>query len=69
MNFEHKPDPKVVALAVHGHYLVERGIFIMESVNLERPAEDGATDFTFFATRSGPGSTGSPIRPLAVVAG
>ena len=70
MNYEHKPDPKVVALSVHVHYLVERGVFIMESVNLERLAEDGVTDFTFIAIPLRiRGGTGSPIRPVAVVAG
>jgi kynurenine formamidase len=70
MNYEHKPDSRIINLPVHVHYLVEKGIPIMESMQLEQLAAAGATEFTFIATplRIG-GGTGSPIRPLAIVAG
>lgn len=68
MNYEHKPDSQIINLPVHVHYLVERGIPIMESMDLEQLGESGATEFTFIATplRIG-GGTGSPIRPIAIV--
>lgn len=68
MNFEHKPDSQIINLPVHVHFLVEKGIPIMESVFLEQVGEAGVTDFTFIATplRIG-GGTGSPIRPIAIV--
>jgi len=67
VNFEHKLDP-TPALAVHAHLLVEKGIPIMESLDLEQLAADGAYEFFFAASplRIG-GGTGSPIRPLAFV--
>ena len=68
MNFEHKPDPAVVSLSVHVHFLVERGIYIMESLNLDLLAEHGVTDFTFVALPLRiKGGTGSPLRPIAIV--
>lgn len=69
VNYEHKPTPAVVSLAVHLHNLVEKGIPIMESMNLEVLAADKRYDFFFTAAplRIG-GGTGSPIRPLAFVA-
>lgn len=68
MNYEHKPDSKIINLPVHVHNLVRHGIPIMESMNLEALGASGATEFTFIATplRIG-GGTGSPIRPLAIV--
>ena len=69
MNYEHKPDPKKVALSVHVHNLVEKGIFIMESMYLETLAAAEAYDFTFVALPLRiKGGSGSPIRPIAVVA-
>ncbi len=68
MNFEHKPDPSVVSLTVHVHFLVERGIYIMESLNLDPLAAAGVTDFLFMALPLRlKGGTGSPLRPIAVV--
>ena len=68
MNYEHKPDPTVVSLSVHVHNLVEKGIFIMESMNLEELAAAEAYDFTFVALPLRiRGGTGSPIRPVAIV--
>lgn len=68
MNFEHKPSSEIISLPVHVHLLVERGIPIMESMDLETLAASGATEFTFIAIplRIG-GASGSPIRPLAIV--
>jgi len=67
MNLEHKI-AGVVSLQVHVHFLVERGIYIMESMNLERLAADGVTDFHFVAAPLRvAGGTGSPLRPLAIV--
>jgi kynurenine formamidase len=68
MNYEHKPDGSIVSLAVHIHNLVENGIPIMESLDLENIAAAGVEDFTFFAAPLRVvGGTGSPIRPLAIV--
>ena len=68
MNFEHKPSSEIINLPVHVHLLVERGIPIMESMNLEALAQSGATDFGFIAVPLRiAGATGSPIRPLAIV--
>jgi kynurenine formamidase len=67
MNLEHKI-AGVVCLQVHVHLLVERGVFIMESMNLEGLAAAGVTDFLFMAAPLRiKGGTGSPIRPLAIV--
>lgn len=69
MNYEHKPDSNIINLPVHVHNLVEKGIPIMESMYLEGLADSGHTEFTFIAIplRIG-GGTGSPIRPIAIVA-
>lgn len=68
VNFEHKPKWNEVSMSVHLHMLVESGIPIMESVNVEPLAEDGVEQFYFAAAplRIG-GGTGAPIRPLAFV--
>jgi kynurenine formamidase len=68
-SFEHKPVWTVVALDVHVHLLVEAGIPIMESVQLEELAADRVYDnFLFVAAPLRiKGATGSPIRPLAFV--
>lgn len=67
MNFEHKPDPAVVSLSVHVHFLVERGIYILESLNLDTLAAHAVTDFTFVALPLRlKGGTGSPLRPVAI---
>jgi kynurenine formamidase len=68
MNLEHKR-VGVVCLQVHVHFLVEKGIYIMESLDLEHLAADGVTEFTFVAAPLRiKGGSGSPIRPLALVA-
>lgn len=68
MNYEHKPSSAIINLPVHVHNLVEKGIPIMESMDLEQLGEAGVTEFVFIATplRIG-GGTGSPIRPIAIV--
>jgi kynurenine formamidase len=67
MNLERKR-PDVTCLDVHVHFLVEKGIYIMESLDLETLGGDGITDFTFVATPLRiRGGTGSPLRPLAIV--
>lgn len=70
VNFEHKPEWTVPAMSVHVHMLVEKGIPIMESLNLEQVAADEVYNFFFAASplRIG-GGTGAPIRPLAFVEG
>lgn len=55
-------------LPVHGFLLVQQGINIMEMVNLEQLAEDDVHRFLFIASPLKlVGSTGSPLRPLALV--
>lgn len=68
MNYEHKPDSKIINLPVHVHNLVENGIPILEMLDLETLAASGVEEFTFIAVplRIG-GGTGSPARPLAIV--
>lgn len=67
MNYEHKPDMAKVSLQVHVHYLVETGIFILESMNLEHLAANEVWDFTFVALPLRiRGGTGSPLRPVAI---
>ena len=66
VNYEHKPELRVVSMGVHSLLLVGSGVPIMECLNLERLAEDRVYEFFFTASplRIG-GATGSPIRPLA----
>jgi len=68
VGYEHKPDLRIVAMEVHAFNLVERGIPIMECMDLEQLARDRVYEFFFTASplRIG-GGTGSPIRPLAFV--
>lgn len=66
--FEHKPSISQVSLHVHVHLLVEAGIPIMESLNLEPLAASGAREFLFVALPLRvAGGTGSPLRPVAIV--
>ena len=68
VNFEHKPGMAIVSLQVHVHFLVEKGIYILESLNLEEIASAGVHDFTFLALPLRiRGATGSPLRPVAIV--
>lgn len=53
---------------VHIHLLVERGIHIVEALNLEELARDGVREFVFVASPLKiVGGTASPIRPFALV--
>jgi kynurenine formamidase len=62
--FEHSPSQ----MEVHVHLLVERGIHIIECLNLESLAEAGVREFLFVALPLKiRGGTGSPIRPVGVV--
>lgn len=63
--FEFVPSPE---MAVHVHLLVEKGIHIIECLNLEDLAASGAREFLFVATPLKiRGGTASPIRPVALV--
>lgn len=54
--------------SVHAMLLVDRGIHIIENLNLESLAEKGATRFLFVALPLRmTGATGSPLRPIAVL--
>ena len=63
--FEKVPDP---SMPVHVHLLVERGIHIIECLNMEQLAADRIYEFVFVAMPLKiRGGTGSPIRPMALV--
>lgn len=56
-------------LPVHRVLLVENGIHIIEHLNLEQASAHGLSEFTFvMAPLRITGGTGSPVRPVAVVA-
>jgi len=62
--FEKSPDP---AMPVHVHLLVEKGIHIIECLNLEALSAAGVTEFLFVALPLKlRGATASPIRPVAL---
>ncbi|MBI4873231.1 MAG: cyclase family protein [Acidobacteria bacterium] len=62
--FEFSPSP---AMEVHVHFLVERGIHIIEVLNLEELAAAGVYEFAFLASPMKIlGATGSPLRPFAL---
>jgi kynurenine formamidase len=55
------------AMPVHVHLLVEKGIHIIEALNLEELARDRVYEFVFLAAPLKiRGATGSPIRPIAL---
>lgn len=57
------------SMPVHVHLLVESGIHIIEALDMERLALERVYEFLFVATPLKiRGGTGSPVRPLAVVA-
>ncbi|HUZ84034.1 MAG TPA: cyclase family protein [Gaiellales bacterium] len=57
-------------LPAHRVLLVEHGIYIIEALALEDLAAAGVAEFTFMLSPLNIlGATGSPVRPLAVVAG
>lgn len=56
-------------MEVHVHLLVEKGIHIIEALNLEQLAADRVYDFLLIAIPMKiQGATGSPVRPIAVAA-
>jgi kynurenine formamidase len=56
-------------LPAHRVLLVEHGIYVIEALNLEELSVAGLYEFTFvLAPLNLVGATGSPVRPLAVVA-
>lgn len=62
--FERVPSP---TMPVHLHLLVEKGIHIIEALNMEDLARDRVYEFAFLAAPLKlRGGTGSPIRPLAL---
>lgn len=62
---ERIPSP---SMEVHVHLLVERGIHIIECLNLEQLAAEGLHEFAFVAAPLKiTGATGSPLRPFALV--
>ena len=67
--FEHLPAGKGhAALPAHRVLLVEAGINIIETMNLEELAAAGVHKFTFIGVPLPlVGATGSPLRPLALV--
>ena len=55
-------------MEVHIHLLVEKGIHIIECLDLEELARDRVKEFLFVALPlKMPGGTGSPIRPVALI--
>lgn len=57
-------------LPAHRVLLVQRGVYIVEAMDLEAIARDGVHEFLFvMAPLPIFGATGSPVRPLAVVGG
>lgn len=55
-------------LPAHRVLLVESGVYIIETLNLEEAAAAGAHEFTFVLSPLRlVGATGSPVRPLALV--
>ena len=61
--FEKVPD---ASMPVHVHLLVEKGIHIVECLNLEQLAAEKVYEFLFVALPLKiRGATGSPVRPVA----
>jgi kynurenine formamidase len=55
------------AMPVHVHLLVERGIHLIEVLDLEKIAADNVSEFLFVALPLKiRGATGSPVRPIAL---
>src|SRR5262249_29644191 len=60
--FEQVPDP---SMPVHVHLLVERGIHIIECLNMEQWAVEGVSEFALVAVRlKTRGGRGSPTRRM-----
>ena len=63
--FERIPSP---SMPVHCHFLVERGIFLLEVANLEALSAAGAATFLLAVLPLKlKGATGSPVRPVAIL--
>lgn len=63
--FERIPSP---GMPVHVHFLVERGIHILENLNLEELARTGAREFVLVAAPMKiRGATGAPARVFAIL--
>ncbi|HEU0121185.1 MAG TPA: cyclase family protein [Bryobacteraceae bacterium] len=62
--FERVPDPD---MPVHVHLLFEKGIHLIEALNLETLAQDRIYEFLFVAAPLKlRGGTGAPLRPMAL---
>jgi kynurenine formamidase len=68
--FEHIPAQATeYILPAHGLLIVERGIYIIEVLDLERLAAERVYEFAFLLSPLKlVGATGSPVRPLALIA-
>jgi kynurenine formamidase len=63
---ERDPDTGATLFA-HVHLLTQKGVYIMENLNLEELARDRVWTFAFIAAPlKFQGATGSPLRPLAL---
>lgn len=64
----HEDDPELGSLPGHTILIVQSGIHIIESLNLEELAADGVREFAFVCLPLKlRGGTGSPVRPIALV--
>jgi kynurenine formamidase len=64
---ERDPDTGATLFA-HVHLLTQKGIYIIENLNLEELARDKRWEFAFIGVPlKFQGATGSPLRPLALV--
>jgi kynurenine formamidase len=63
-----EPSPEMkVTLPCHVHLLVQKGIPIIENLNLEKLSSDKVYGFSFICSPLKlTGATGSPVRPLAI---
>jgi kynurenine formamidase len=65
MAFEKIPEP---TMPVHVHFLVEKGIHLLEVANLDALSKAKTYEFLFVALPLKiVGATGSPVRPVAIV--
>lgn len=66
-DFPGNHDAELGSLPSHTILIVERGIYIVENVNLEPLVEAGCTEFLFVCLPMKlTGVTGSPVRPIAI---